>query len=129
MDFGNSFVVSWSYDRASHRYLRQFNGNDAEVVSEEGETSPLEADTLVVFLARRFTEQAPPGGTSVPAVETVGEGQAYVFAGGRMVEGSWSRETSDDLIVLEDEVGDPLPVPPGFIWISLVPEQNGIDFS
>ncbi len=129
MNFGNGFVVDWTYDRPSGRYLRSFNGNEAELITEEGETSPLAADTLVVMLATRFTEQAPAGGTSVPAVDTVGEGQAFVFASGRMVEGTWSRESSDALIVFEDDQGDPLPVPPGFIWMSIVPEQNGIDFS
>ena len=129
MDFGNGFVVDWTYDRPSGRYLRSFNGNEAEVIDEEGETSPLSADTLVVMLARRFIEQAPAGGTSVPAVDTVGEGQAYIFAGGRMIEGTWSRESSDDQIVFEDDQGDPLLVPPGFIWMSIVPEQNGIEFS
>ena len=129
MDFGNGFVVDWIYDRSSGRYLRSFNGNEAEVIDEEGETSPLAADTLVVMLATRFIEQAPAGGTSVPAVDTVGEGQAYVFAGGRMIEGTWSRESSDDQILFEDDQGDPLPVPPGFIWMSIVPEQNGIEFS
>ena len=129
MDFGNGFVVNWTYDRSSGRYLRFFNGNQAELINEEGEASPLGADTLVVMLATRFVEQAPSGGTSVPAVDTVGEGQAYVFAGGRMIQGTWSRESSDDQIVFEDEQGDPLPVPPGFIWMSIVPEQNGIEFS
>ncbi|HUP17047.1 MAG TPA: DUF3048 domain-containing protein [Acidimicrobiia bacterium] len=129
MNFGNGFVVDWTYDRPSGRYLRSFNGNEAEVINEEGETSPLAADTLVVMLATRFIAQAPAGGTSVPAVDTVGEGQAYVFAGGRMIEGTWSRESSDDQIVFEDDQGDPLPVPPGFIWMSIVPEQNGIEFS
>ncbi|MEX0668058.1 MAG: DUF3048 C-terminal domain-containing protein, partial [Acidimicrobiia bacterium] len=129
MNFGNGFVVNWTYDRPSGRYLRFFNGNQAEQISEEGDTSPISADTLVVMLATRFIEQAPAGGTSVPAVDTVGEGQAYVFAAGRMVEGTWSRESSDDQIVFEDAQGDPLPVPAGFIWMSIVPEQNGIDFS
>lgn len=129
MNFGNGFVVSWQYDRASHRYLRFFNGSQAELITEEGDASPIGADTLVVILATRFIERAPAGGTSVPAVDTVGEGQAYVFAGGRVVEGTWFRESSEDLIALEDEEGDPLPVPPGFVWISIVPEQNGIDFS
>ena len=68
MNFGNGFVVDWTYHRPSRRYLRSFNGNEAEVINEEGETSPLAADTLVVMLATRFIEQAPAGGTSVPAV-------------------------------------------------------------
>jgi hypothetical protein len=46
-----------------------------------------------------------------------------------MVEGTWSRESSDDLIVFEDDQGNPLPVPPGYIWMSIVPKQNGIEFS
>ena len=129
MNFGNGFVVNWSYDRSSGRYLRFFNGSPAELISEEGETSPITADTLVVVLATRFTERAPAGGTSVPAVDTVGEGQAYVFAGGRMSEGTWSRQSSADLIVFEDVRGQPLPVPAGYLWMAIVPEQNGIDFS
>ena len=129
MNFGNAFVVTWQYDRPSNRYLRSFNGSEAELISEEGDTSPIGADSLVVMLATRFTERAPAGGTSVPAVDTVGEGLAYVFAGGQVVEGTWFRETSDDRIVFEDNQGDPLPVPPGFIWISIVPEQNGIDYT
>jgi hypothetical protein len=129
MNFGNGFVVGWMYDRSNGRYLRTFNGNQAELITEEDEESPIGADTLVVMLATRFTERAPAGGTSVPAVDTVGEGQAYVFAAGRMVEGTWSRESSDDQIVFENDQGDPLPVPAGFIWMSIVPEQNGIVFS
>ena len=129
MNFGNGFVVTWSYDSASGKYLRSFNGNPAELISEEGEATPLTADTLVVMLARRFIEQAPAGATSVPAVDTVGEGVAYVFAGGKVIEGTWSRETSDDLIAFDDDQGEPLPVPPGFIWMSIVPSQNGIEFS
>ena len=129
MDFGNGFVVAWAYDRPSGRYLRSLNGNEAELIDDEGKTSPLAADTLVVMLATRFIQQAPAGATSVPAIDTVGEGKAYVFAGGRMVEGTWSRASSDDLIVFEDDRGNPLPVPPGYIWMSIVPEQNGIEFS
>ncbi|MGH8928569.1 MAG: DUF3048 domain-containing protein [Acidimicrobiia bacterium] len=129
MNFGNGFVVIWTYDATDNRYVREFNGSEAEVIDQEGEAGPVTADTLVVMLARRFVEQAPAGATSVPAVDTVGEGEAYVFAAGRVIQGSWSRESTEDLIVLTDEDGEPMPVPPGHLWISFVPEQNGIDFS
>lgn len=129
MNFGNGFIVSWDYDLASNRYLRRFGGNQAMVVTEEGEESPIGADTLIVMLARRYIEQAPAGATSVPALDTVGSGEAFVFSGGRMTSGTWSRETSADLIELTDEEGDPLAVPAGFIWIAFVPVQSGIEFS
>lgn len=129
MNFGNAFVVTWNYDIASKQYLREFGGTPATVVSEEGEETPLAADTLVVMLARRYIEQAPAGATSVAAIDTIGSGEAFVFAGGRMLSGTWSRETSADLIELTDEDGDPILVPAGFLWIAFVPEQNGIEFS
>jgi hypothetical protein len=129
MNFGNSFLVTWTYDIASHRYERQFGGEPAMLVTAEGEESAITADTLVVMLARRYVEQAPSGGTSVPAVDTIGSGEAFVFSNGEMIRGTWARESSADLIELTDEDGDPLPVPPGFLWIAFVPEQTGIDFT
>jgi hypothetical protein len=129
LNFGNGFIVTWIYDEAENRYLRQFGGRQAELIDQEGVRSPLGADVLVVMLARRYTEQAPAGATSVPAIDTVGEGVAHVFADGLVMTGNWSRATSADLIVLTDDGGEPLPVPPGFIWVSFVPEQTGLDFS
>jgi hypothetical protein len=129
MNFGNGFIVTWKYDLASRRYLRELGGNPAVIISEQGEEVPFGADTLVVMLVRRYTEQAPAGATSVPAVDTVGSGEAFVFSGGKMTTGIWSRESSADLIELSDEDGDPIPVPAGIIWIAFVPAQNGIDFS
>jgi hypothetical protein len=128
MNFGNSFVVTWTWDSVAKKYQRVFGGNAATYLDPNGEAQPLMADTLVVMLADRYTEQAPAGATSVPAMDTVGEGQAYVFSGGLMVEGIWSRESEDDLIAFTDEAGDPLSVPPGYIWVSVVPTQNGITF-
>jgi hypothetical protein len=128
MDFGNGFVVTWTYDSVARKYQRFSNGQPATLVDIEGDESPLTADTLVVILARRYIAQAPPGATSVPAMDTVGTGDAHVFAGGKMVIGVWSRDSTDDLIVLTDEDGKPLTVPPGFLWVSIVPQQNGIEW-
>jgi hypothetical protein len=127
-NFGGTFRVTWDWNPTDRVYERSFGGAPAELVDREGVTSPLTAQTLVVLLAERYLEEAPPGQTSVPAMNTVGEGTAYVFAGGRMIEGTWRRETSADLITLTDEEGEPLPVPPGHLWISIVPVQTGIEF-
>ena len=128
MRFGNGFNVTWTYDQVEGRYQRVFGANPATYLDQEGESQPLMADTLVVIIADRYTERAPAGGTSVPAMDTVGSGEAFVFAGGKVVTGNWSRESESDLIELADEDGDPLPVPPGYLWISIVPTQNGITF-
>jgi hypothetical protein len=99
-------------------------------MDREGVRSPLTANTLVVILAERYTEQPPNNeGSAVPAMNTVGSGEAYVFAGGRMVSGTWQRANSAELITLTADDGTPLAVPPGFLWISIVPNQFGIDVS
>ncbi len=130
MDFGNNFVVTWTWDTAASNYVRSFGGAPAELIDQEGVSSPLTANTLVVMLAERYIEQPPNDqGSAVPAMNTVGSGQAYVFAGGEMVSGTWQRATSADLITLTADDGTPLPVPPGYLWISIVPSQFGIEVS
>ena len=130
MDFGNNFVVTWTWDAAASNYVRNFGGAPAELMDQEGVRYPLTAQTLVVMLAELYTERPPDDqGSAVPAMNTVGSGQAYVFAGGRMMSGTWQRATSADLITLTAEDGTPLPVPPGFLWISIVPNQFGIEAS
>ena len=130
MDFGNNFVVTWNWDPANANYVRNFGGNPAELMDEAGTRYPLTAGTLVVLLAERYTERPPtPDGSAVPAMNTVGSGEAYVFAGGGMITGTWQRASSSELITLTADDGSPLPVPPGFIWISVVPNQSGIEVS
>lgn len=128
MNFGNGFSVTWTWDPVAERYQRTFGGSAAVYRDLAGDSQPLMADTLVVILADRYTERAPAGQTSVPAMETTGSGDAYVFAGGRFVAGTWSRESADDLMVFVDSDGDPMTVPPGYLWVSVVPTQNGITF-
>jgi Protein of unknown function (DUF3048) N-terminal domain/Protein of unknown function (DUF3048) C-terminal domain len=130
MDFGNNFVVTWTWDAAASNYVRNFGGAPAELMNQEGVRYPLTANTLVVLLAERYTEQPPNNqGSAVPAMNTVGSGEAFVFAGSQMVSGTWQRANSADLITLTGADGTPLPVPPGFLWISIVPSQFGIDVS
>ncbi len=130
MDFGNNFVVTWTWDAINANYARNFGGNPAELMDQAGTRYPLTATTLVVLLAERYTETPPtPDGSAVPAMNTVGTGDAYVFADGRMISGTWQRSSSSELIALTAEDGSPMPVPPGFLWISIVPSQFGIEFS
>lgn len=128
MHFGSGFNVTWTYDPVARNYQRFFGGSEAEGFDPEFERYPITAETLVVIVAPRFIEQAPAGGTSVPAMDTTGSGTAYVFAGGAVIEGMWSRESNEDLIVLTGTDGDVMTVPPGYLWVSIVPEQNGIEF-
>ena len=119
--FSPETTVVWNWD--GERYLRTINGVESEWIDSDGETGPISTDTLIVLFARRYTAYPPAGtgGTPVPAMDTVGSGRALVFAGGGVAEGRWRRDTVDDMFELTDSDDEPLAVPAGVPWISLVP--------
>lgn len=97
-------------------------------VTADGDTEQLAADTLVVLEADRYTARPPGRGTAVPALDTVGAGSAYVFHDGRVVEGSWSRDDSDELFQLVGFDGRTLTVPPGRLWVSVFPAGRTVSW-
>lgn len=120
--------VYWEYD--GDRYLR-FQGDVAhEWVDEDGDGGQVAFDTLVVLVAERYTARprSSESGSSVPALDTVGEGEALLFYGGLVVEGSWSRTSIDEPFLLETATGDALVVPPGRLWISVFPHNRTVSW-
>jgi hypothetical protein len=65
-----------------------------------------------------------PAGNPVPETKFTGKGDAMVFHGGRMVRGTWSKKRLDAPLRLSTKAGE-LAVPPGHVWIELVPAANG----
>lgn len=118
----------WTWN--GQAYTRTSDGKPHEWRAKDGSTGPIEVDTLVVLMARRYTASPPAGvkGSSVPAMDTVGTGQALVFADGRVEEGSWSRDSIDEWFTLTRPDGSTLAVPPGRLWISIFPDSLEIDW-
>jgi hypothetical protein len=124
-DWSNHPNVIWEWDGES--YLRSNGNNPHEWVDEEGEREQVGFDTLVVLKARRYFASPPGGsGSPVPALDTVGSGEALVFWGGEVVEGTWERGTDEDVIRLFAEDGNDLVLPPGRVWTSVFPKQRSI---
>lgn len=125
MRFSPETTTLWEWD--GERYARSTNGVAHEWVNQDGEAGPLTADTLIVLFTRRYTASPPRGnGSSVPASETVGTGKALVFFSGGVTEGTWARDSIDQIIELKDADGNELTVPPGVPWMSLVPDTNSV---
>ena len=83
------------------------------------------ADTLVVITAPKYWASSSSGaGSAVPALDTVGSGDAYVFYQGTVVEGSWDRESVDERFELTLDDGSPITLPAGRLWISIFPNNK-----
>jgi hypothetical protein len=83
--FSNSLVADWTW--TGSEYERATNGVAHQWVDREGETETITTEVLVVLQMRTYLAQPPPGGGVARAVESIGEGDAWIFADGRVIEG------------------------------------------
>jgi hypothetical protein len=65
-----------------------------------------------------------PAGNHVPETKFTGQGPAMVFNGGRLVRGTWYKNGLDAVVTLKSG-GHQLQLPPGQVWLELVPVNGG----
>lgn len=130
LDWSNNPVVHWQW--TGTEYTR-FNGDtphnwrSAPVDGEDQVDTQISTDTLVVLKATKYWASSASGeGSAVPALDTVGEGVAYVFYDGLVVEGKWQRDTVDERFALTLEDGTPIVIPAGRLWISVFPSGQSV---
>jgi hypothetical protein len=87
------------------------------------------ATVLVLRVAVGDAGYLDPAGNPVPETKFTGKGQALVFHDGRVVKGTWRKKGLDAGLTLRTKSG-PLELPPGKVWMELVPAQGGnVSFS
>jgi len=65
-----------------------------------------------------------PAGNPVPESRFEGRGQAFVFHGGEVVRGTWTKRGFDGAVTLQTQAGE-LTLPPGKVYLGLVPANGG----
>jgi hypothetical protein len=113
--------VEWTWDEASGAWLRSIGEDESNTVTPEGEESQIAFPVLIAM----YMEQDTVG--DLPTSRTTGQGLVYIFADGKVVQGTWQRDDIDEWFTLADNDGEQILVPPGQVWISLVPDTTGIE--
>ncbi len=110
--------LAWRYDPTTGTYQRDQEGGahrltDGKQVSTE--------NVIVAWLdyERSSTDARSPDGT------TTGTNPAVVFTGGRMINGTWTRNDRLDAFAFADETGAPILLTPGRTFIELANSGNG----
>jgi hypothetical protein len=112
--------VEWTWDEASGTWLRSIAGDESNTVTPEGEESQIGFPVLIaMYVVQDFVGD-------LPTSRTTGQGLAYIFADGKVVQGTWQRDDIDQWFTFADNDGEQILVPPGQAWISLVPDTTGI---
>ena len=84
------------------------------------------ATVLVLRVAVRDAGYEDPAGNPVPETVLVGSGVATLLTAGTAVECQWSKAAPAGPLLLTDAAGAPLHVPPGRVWIELVPDSGSV---
>jgi hypothetical protein len=115
--------VAWSYDSATEAYTRTVNGEEYRVYPEyDAELIGFATDTVIVMkVAQRSAGYTDSAGTDVPTFDVIGFGDLLVFHGGEVRSGQWLRSAQSDGWVFLDESGGQFTIPPGRVWLEIVP--------
>lgn len=115
--------VVWTWDDTEGLWLRTADGREAMYRDEDGTEGRLGVPVMVAL----YVEQYRVNG--LPSSRTTGSGEAHVFADGKVVSGTWERESEMEWFTLADENGETILVPPGQSWVSLVPNSSGLSIT
>ncbi|MBA2464209.1 MAG: DUF3048 domain-containing protein [Nocardioidaceae bacterium] len=113
--FSENHTTTWSFGRDSYS-----NPNSNAPASDQ--FNP--ATVLVLRVEVGDAGYLDPAGYTVPETKFTGSGAAMVFHQGRVVRGTWKKDGLDGELSLRTQAGE-LPIPPGRVWIELVPADGG----
>ena len=113
---GGALRVAWY--AASGTWLRSTDGSPH--LLEEGRIAPTTVIvqwTNYVFFVDDYSVMYP---------EVVGEGDAWIYANGSQVLGTWSKPSADAVTTFKDSSGAPVVLPPGQTWVHLVAPGSSV---
>lgn len=111
--------VLWKWDVGSGTYLRSTDGKP-----HMDALTGLQVATSNVILLYVDYRPSPADGRS-PEAQTEGYGVAWVFSGGKYIEGSWTRTDRLQTFTLLDAEGKPILLTPGHTFVELARAGKG----
>jgi hypothetical protein len=111
---------------AGHTTSWKYQGNGyVNLNSQAADGDQFKPATVLVLRVRvGDAGYKDPAGNPVPETKFTGKGDAMVFHGGKLVRATWTKRGLNAPVQLKTKAGE-LTVPPGKVWMELVPEQGG----
>jgi len=117
--FSSTSDVTWTWDTATHTYLRSYSGVPDKLV----DGSQTATTNVVVLTVPTFTGpwlENNEGGYEVEVTAT-GTGPAVVLRNGVAITGTWTRNSLTQPATLKTTNGTPITLQPGNTWEELAP--------
>jgi hypothetical protein len=120
-----AYRVDYTWDPATARYLRNMEGSPHRDAQSGEQIAPA---TVVVQFAD--VEAIPNDPKYRLDVNLVGaSGQLIVFSNGTRRDGTWTKPGPSNPSVWQDPSGNPLVIPPGPVWVEVVPLESPLTIS
>ena len=118
--FSGGQTTNWQFKGGKYQNLNSFAGAGDQ----------FRPDTVLALRVKvGDAGYRDPAGNPVPETRFTGKGDAMLFHDGRLVRGTWSKPGLAAPLQLRTKAGE-LTVPPGKVWIELVPQNGGnVSFS
>jgi hypothetical protein len=114
-----------SFSGASSSTFELQGGRYVNVDGYAAEGDEFVADTVLVLRVQvGDAGYLDPAGNPVPETRFTGSGKATIFHDGRVVRGTWVKEGLSAPVRLQ-QGAEELALPPGRVWIELVPAEGG----
>ena len=126
LDWSDHPTVRWVWN--GEVYERYNADKPHEWVTEDGEKGIVTTPMVVVLTGDKYTASGSSG-SSVPAIHTVGTGEAQVFRNGTVIEGTWTRDSIDDPFELTDSDGEIIVLPASKMWVAIFPDTRTVSWS
>ncbi|MFM7044754.1 MAG: DUF3048 domain-containing protein [Ilumatobacteraceae bacterium] len=105
-------AIEWTYDASTGRYWRTNGG----VAHEDALSGPISTNNVIVMVVQY---RPSPADNRSPEAQTIGSGEVFVFTGGVLIRGIWSRSDRLSPIQLLADDGSPILLTPGRTWVEL----------
>ena len=116
------YNVAWNYDASQNTYLRENDGQKFIDFEDKAQTS---AKNVVVMFVK---ERGPVDKNLHMIYTTTGTGKALIFQNGKVISGTWKKDTKEARTKFLDEDGREIAFVRGVIWVEAVPAGNEVDY-
>jgi Protein of unknown function (DUF3048) N-terminal domain/Protein of unknown function (DUF3048) C-terminal domain len=114
--FSGLATADWHWEHG--KWVRYLDGTP---MSLDG-AGPIATDNVVIQQVKvTQSDITDVAGYPSPEVTVTGKGKAWVLRNGRLIAGSWSRPSENDLTVFTTKGGDTITLKPGTTYVELAP--------
>lgn len=123
IDFSTpQFKVRYEYDPQENVYWR-FHGNKAHIQKDSG--NQIKTKNVIIMI----TSVVARDSLGRLQINTVGEGEAWIFRDGQRITGRWLRSSVGGKIYILDENDEDIPLNVGPSWVGLVDSPGKVTYT